>query len=287
MSKYWKILRRQQHPTKFLLSRFLMKTRLCSLFTIHQDGFVLRFFPSAVSAQLWIDPTAKDTYSEFDTTFMASYVKKGDTIIDVGANIGRITLAASCAAGHSGHVLAFEPNPRIYGYLMGNLTLNRVNNVQTHNIALGNSNGNVFFSDIKWDDMNMVVKQMSENCIAVPMNRLDRLIDAKQNIALLKVDVEGYEKFVLEGAGHLLDLIDCIYFEAYEKNFNKYNYNWTNLFNLLNSNGFSVFNISFRNNTLSPVSGEYCSNKCENLVATRSLDRFLQRTGFAVERLTT
>jgi hypothetical protein len=145
MNRYWKIIRNQQHPTKFLLSRLLMKTRLCSLFTIHQDGFVLRFFPSAVSAQLWIDPTAKSTYSEFDITFMASYIKKGDTIIDVGANIGRITLAAACAVGHTGTVLAFEANPRIYRYLMGNLTLNRVNNVQAYNIAVGNSNGKVFF----------------------------------------------------------------------------------------------------------------------------------------------
>jgi hypothetical protein len=135
--------------------------------------------------------------------------------------------------------------------------------------------------------MNEVVKEMSENCIDIPVNRLDRLIDGKQKIALLKVDVEGYEKFVLEGAGRLLDLTDCIYFEAYEKNFNKYNYNWTNLFDLLNSNGFSVFNISFRKKTLSAVSGEYRCNKCENLIATRKVNGFVQRTGFAVERLAT
>jgi FkbM family methyltransferase len=265
------------------MSRILMKTGLCWLCTIQQDGFVLRFCPSTVSAQLWIDPTAKETYSEFDLTFLASYIKKGDTIIDVGANIGRLTLAAACAAGDSGKVFAFEPNPRIYRYLIGNLALNRAKNVQACNIAVGNVGGKVFLSDLKWDDMNEVVTEMQGNCIAAPINRLDRLIEVGQEIALLKIDVEGYEKFVLEGAGKLLDSTICIYFESYEKHFNKYNYSWTNLFDFLISKGFYIFNISFRKKKLSPVSGRYFGHKCENLVATRAVDRFVVRTGFRVD----
>ena len=283
MSRYWKIVRDHQHPTKFLLSRLLMKTKLCCLFTIHQDGFVLRFFPSAASGKLWIDPTAKDTDSEFDLTFLASYLKEGDTIIDVGANIGRTTLAAAYAVGDTGKVFAFEPNPRIYRYLVGNLLLNRTKNVQAYNVAVGNTSGTVSITDTKWDDMNEVVEGINQNSIAVSINRLDQIIHVDQEIALLKIDVEGYEKFVLGGAGKLLDLTYCIYFEAYEEHFNKYNYGWTDLLGFLSSKGFSVFNISFKRKALSTVSEEYRANKCENLVATRTVSGFVQRTGFRVE----
>ena len=283
MNKYWEIIRSQQHPTRFLISRLLMKTRLCWLFRIKQDGFVLRFCFSAASAKLWIDPTGKGTDSEFDLTFLASYVKEGDAIIDVGANIGRMTLAAARIAGASGKVFAFEPNPRIYKYLVENLLLNRAKNIQVYNTAVGSVRGEVFLSDIKWDDMNGVVTDMENHCIAVPINRLDRLINLYREIALLKIDVEGYEKYVVEGAGTLLDSINCIYFEAYEKHFNKYNYGWKDLFDLLNSKGFSLFSISFRKKTLSKVLRDYSANKCENLIATRAVDAFVERTGFHVE----
>jgi FkbM family methyltransferase len=283
MKRYWKIVRSQPHPIKFLLSRLLMKTRLCWLFTINQDGFTLRFYPSAASAKLWIDPTAKGTDSEFDLTFLASYLKEGDTVIDVGANIGRTTLAAAFAVGDRGKVIAVEPNPKVYQYLIGNVTLNRTKNVQAFNIAVGNIIGAVFLSDIKWDDMNEITTETQKDCITVSVNRLDQLIKAAQEIALLKIDVEGYEKFVLEGAGKLLDLTNCIYFEAYEKHFNKYDYGWTDLFDFLGSKGFSVFNISFRKETLSTVPRDYWAYRCENLVAIRTVDGFVKRTGFRLE----
>ncbi|TMD30056.1 MAG: FkbM family methyltransferase [Chloroflexi bacterium] len=58
--------------------------------------------------------------------------------MDLGANIGLTALAAFSAVGPSGHVHAFEPHPRIFDFLVGNIELNRAETVVTpYNLALG------------------------------------------------------------------------------------------------------------------------------------------------------
>ena len=79
-------------------------------------------------------------------------------VIDVGANVGFFTLLFSILVGQHGKVYAFEPHPRIYKYLRGNLALNTVKNVHTYNIALGSRNKTTHFSNNKTGDAkNLVV----------------------------------------------------------------------------------------------------------------------------------
>ena len=108
-------------------------------------------------------------------------------------------------------------------------------------MALGKEINYVFFSNMRNDDENHII---FEKGIKVRMNSLANLFPQLKKINFLKIDVEGYEKFVIEGAIPLLDRIEAIYFECYERNFSRYGYNSQDLFQILHSYNFRTFELN-------------------------------------------
>jgi FkbM family methyltransferase len=272
--QYYNILRGQAHPWRFLASRVLWRSGFCSLFTIRKEGYRLKFYPTALSAILWIDPQDRQD----DETFLRRYLRTGDTFVDIGSNIGDLTVAAACMVGREGKVYSFEAHPRTYSFLSANVALNECLNVLIFNVALGNRESEIFLVDVGTsDDQNRV----SENGggISMKMTRLDDVPIAERYVQLLKVDVEGYEKFVLEGAPRTLGNTSCVYFESWERHFRRYGYTCGDLLEILVANGFKVFKLA-GNDTLAAVELGYKSAKLENLIAVRDLDEFLSRTRF-------
>jgi len=100
------------------------------------------------------------------------------------------------------------------------------------------------------------------------MQRLDAIVTLPRNreIAVLKVDVEGHEKFVLEGASGLLSRTAVIYFESWSEHFEKFGYQLSDIVEHLKSHGFRIFRIDGQ-----PIDRDYNSAQCENLVAARSM----------------
>src|SRR5258706_13958840 len=92
---YLRILYNHKRPLKFLAARLLAKTGLCRMLKIEQSGYKLRFYRSNLSEQLWIDPGWRGPA----LAFFYSYVRTGDTVIDVGANIGDTALVCALRAG--------------------------------------------------------------------------------------------------------------------------------------------------------------------------------------------
>jgi FkbM family methyltransferase len=266
----------RKRPIKYLVMRALKSTRLCVFFRIIRKEFSLRFYPSALSGELWYDPDLRMV----DEEFIRRYLRTGDTVIDIGANIGELTLQASAAVGQSGLVIAIEAHPRIFKYLCGNLRLNRTSNALLFNCAVGSEDGTVRFSDSTLDDGNAVVK--SGDGIQVDVCRLDNLPINASSIALLKVDVEGFEKLVFEGAMKTLSKTKCIYFESCDDHFQQYGYCCTDLFALMRECGFTIFRI-LTPDTIAPISSDHRSRACENLVAVKERRDFLERTGFTVK----
>src|SRR5438105_131611 len=109
LHKYINILRTHDKPFWFILSRLLWRSRACLLFRVRRNGYVIRFRPSSFSAELWMRP---NDHSEEEQLFR-SYLRKGDCVVDVGANIGAVTLTAASRVGAQGSIYAFEPHPRI------------------------------------------------------------------------------------------------------------------------------------------------------------------------------
>ena len=97
----------------FLFSRFLRHSKLCYFFKIKTSYFLITFFPTSMSTTLWLNPI----YSNSDIENIKKILRKGDTYVDIGANIGHLALAASNFVGDKGTVIAVEGNLKVAKFL--------------------------------------------------------------------------------------------------------------------------------------------------------------------------
>ncbi len=269
------ILRAHKKPLRFLLARLLVKSGLCRFFTIQQNGYRLRFQPSNLSEQLWVFPQTREEPLEF----FRAYLKPGDSVIDVGANIGDTVLTSAIQVGPHGMVWALEPHPRTYHFLLSNLKLNHVHNVEAINCAAGETFGEVAFSDDRRDDMNRV----GTGTLTVPVQKLDTLIKCRDTIALLKVDVEGYEKPVFDGADEIFSKTCSVHFEVSRQHFSWFGYNIRDILELLKSKGFLLFSLR-SSGALEEIDTNYEPAGVENLIGLKDPADFQNRTGWVVHR---
>lgn len=249
-----------------------MYSGLSTRFVIPKQGFRLRFYPTNSSAQQWVDPYHENDnhHGRREETFFRRYLRPGDVVVDVGANFGLTALAAFSVVGSSGQVHAFEPHPRIFSFLVGNIELNGAERVITpYNLAIGDREGAVLITDERADDQNSVSPDGTG--LPVPMSTLDRAASTLPQIALLKIDVEGYEQFVLRGATDTLTRTACVYFESSAENFAQHGYSLGDIIEMLARHGFEVRRPDSTGFTTAVPAGER-SSELEDLVAVRDLD---------------
>jgi FkbM family methyltransferase len=147
-----------------------------------------------------------DGFEKEETDYVVSVLSEGDIFIDVGANIGLFSLLASKIVGNEGKVLCFEPAPITCSRLKENVKLNNLKNIDIRNIGLSNKKGELIFYVSKnghdaWNSFAQSQDNKLESSIQVPVSTLDievKDVD-KSRIKILKIDVEGWEKFVLYG----------------------------------------------------------------------------------------
>jgi FkbM family methyltransferase len=140
-----------------------------------------------------------------DMSFLLHVLQPGDTFVDVGANIGTYTILAAKNAG--AHVISFEPIPSTFEKLQRNVTANGVNKmVDLRRYGVGDKAGTLYFTN-SIDAMNHVLRDHEianrTDTVEVPTGTLDELLKDKQPV-LIKIDVEGFEWPVLNGAGSVL-----------------------------------------------------------------------------------
>jgi len=113
MNRYLQVLRSQKHPIKFITGKLLFQSRLSTLFKIRRENYILRFYPSSLACELWINSKARQSGEKF----FQNYLNYGDRVIDVGANIGTLTIEAAIKVGNSGkvfsHVTQKTPHPHL------------------------------------------------------------------------------------------------------------------------------------------------------------------------------
>lgn len=138
-----------------------------------------------------------------DMGFVLHFLREGDLFLDVGANIGSYTVLASGAVGAES--MAFEPVPSTFQHLMDNIYLNRIiDNVTPLNVAVGSEVGELEMMADQ-DTVNRVVRDevYTGKKVKVPVVTLDEIL-AGQVPKLIKIDVEGFETLVIQGAEHTL-----------------------------------------------------------------------------------
>ncbi len=130
-------------------------------------------------------------YSESEVSVLRAFIRPGDTAIDVGANIGDLTLPMSQLAGETGRIYAIESHAEIFNILCANLALNNITNTQPINAFIaGTANPD---TSGPWGKHGYVSKNF-----APPILPLDSL--TLDSCALIKIDVDGKELEVLKSA---------------------------------------------------------------------------------------
>lgn len=132
----------------------------------------------------------------------------GTDVIEVGSNNGHFTIEFAELVGNKGRVFAFEPQRIIFQQLCCNLFLNGIDNVLAHQIAIGNEIGIVkfeyadyFFTGlVNFGDVSVYNEQKSKHKTfeEVKSDKLDSF-DFNE-VKVIKIDVQGYEPNVIEGA---------------------------------------------------------------------------------------
>jgi FkbM family methyltransferase len=160
-------------------------------------------------------------YEVGETLLCERLVGDGMTVFDVGANIGIYSLLLARLVGHEGTVHAFEPEPRNFDRLMTNLTLNGAANVVANRLAVYSESGevtlNLFDPSLgSWHSLGTPKLADPDHprrtvepreSIAVEAVSLDDYARSREivHVDFLKIDVEGAEPAVLEGAADLFE----------------------------------------------------------------------------------
>ena len=138
-----------------------------------------------------------------DMAYIMHVMRDDDLFIDVGANSGSYSILACAVAGAKGY--AFEPVPKTFKRLSKNISLNNLENrVACFNIGIGKQEGTLIFTNNE-DAKNHVSysKTASAYDIEVDVKCLDSML-VNADPTLIKIDVEGFEIPVLQGASKTL-----------------------------------------------------------------------------------
>jgi len=135
-----------------------------------------------------------------DALSCRQYIKPGDCVLDIGANIGRYARLFSEWVGDTGRIHAFEPVAETFGYLSLNIRKLGLNNVVCHHAAVSSRSG---LGTMIVPDGNFYRAELADTGEKVSLVKLDDLFT--EDVAFIKCDVEGHEIEVIEGARKIIE----------------------------------------------------------------------------------
>jgi FkbM family methyltransferase len=184
-----------------------------AILTTNTDGRVL--FLDEEDETITPAVLTRRIYEPGTSRLLCRLVRPGDRVLDIGANIGWFTLLAAERVGPMGVVHAFEPQPRLATLLHRSVFANGLDGRCTlHQIALGTERGRadlyvvqgkfgggrllpITEGELAW----MNAKEAST--VSVEVRQLDEVLAADPHVDLIKIDVEGFERPVFDGASEV------------------------------------------------------------------------------------
>ncbi len=151
-------------------------------------------------------------------TVMEALLETGDIVVDVGANIGYLSLLARSIVGSDGFIIAFEPDPRAIRHFRDNMALNNIQNYILIEQVCSDREGIVTFniaSHLGWSNalqdigtLDLIDKK------SIPQCTIDSVVSdlaVAKPVKLIKIDVEGYEPYVLRGAYKIIEQLKAAF----------------------------------------------------------------------------
>lgn len=129
---------------------------------------------------------------------LTQYIKPGDTVIDIGAHMGTITIAMSNLVGENGLVYSFEAERQFFRELLYNIDINQKKNIKPNLAWITNKNEILQTKVFYGSNYSPVCNAMKKQEYPLHYCTLDSF--SIKNVSLMKIDVECTEDAVLEGA---------------------------------------------------------------------------------------
>ena len=192
------------------IAKLLWKTKIFYFRTprrIHK--FIIRFF---VTDYLEIDGFKIYTGKNDDDNFtiygfeqhkdlallIKKYVKKGDTVLDLGANVGKVSLLLARQVGDTGKVYSFEPEEENFNLLKKNIEINNFKNTIPLRYAITDRSGKLSLKISDTCTTHRVSINTSDKIQEIECTSIDEYFK-NQKIDFMKIDVEGSEPQVIQG----------------------------------------------------------------------------------------
>jgi FkbM family methyltransferase len=199
--------------------------------------------PPETSLFLW------HAYEPEVTTALRAVLHDSDTVVDVGANSGVLTVMMGVAVGPTGMVVAVDPSPRAVERVQAQARVNALSNVRAVQAALGATARRETFLAGR-TGIGALPTADAEHTLPEPLDvevmRLDDLAAGLGDVALVKIDTDGSELDVLMGAEDLLARTrPAIVFEFYPEGMRRRKASASALFELLERHGYRLLRPDF------------------------------------------
>jgi len=196
------------------------------------DGLVFDFWIGDTDGRDWYDHTDR---LSFEMRFIKDHmIEPGDVVFDCGAHHGRTAILFSKWVGDDGKVVAFEPLPKNCDILAKNIGLNEITNVILEHQAVGAKRGRIRIDGVS--DSTII---FSNQGMEVELTCLDDY--AHLNPAFIKVDVEGFEYQVLQGAERLLSKRPRLAIEIHGNKLSKYGASQEDILNAIGLDRYNLW----------------------------------------------
>jgi FkbM family methyltransferase len=201
----------------------------------------------------WDNPLVKPTeVTQEMVSFFKKFIKRGDMVIDIGANIGDTTVPMALAAGKEGITLGFDPNPLVFKILQKNATLNptkqnivplryaiTVKEEEFYYVSSEASFGNGGISPVKQSHHGKFVYPEKIKGINLQKYLETNYPDKVSNLSFIKIDTEGYDKEILKSIADLVKKYKpVVVAESFGKSSNE---DKAELFNIFDGIGYDVY----------------------------------------------
>jgi FkbM family methyltransferase len=255
VNRSYSTLAAQSCPVNGLIERTIRKVlwtvstrvingRMLSVRLFSGDSFVVR-----VGDQISRSIFCNGCHEPQLTSLLLPLLKPGMTVFDIGANIGYYTLLMARKVGHAGSVHAFEINDHVIDLLTRNLELANARNVKLVRRAVAKTTGEVDFfvprpGDEAEGSLRKSARYDSARTVRVASVSLDDYLQENkiEKVDLIKIDVEGAEYEVFEGAKNLLSSAHrpVIMFEALDTACMNFGVSWLDVVEKLKSFDYRI-----------------------------------------------
>lgn len=196
-------------------------------------------------------------WEAFETELVKKEIKKGDIVLDIGANIGYYTLIFAKLVSEEGKVYAFEPDPNNFALLKKNVEINGYKNVVLVQKAVSNKTGNLrlYLSKDNLADHRIYNSHDERRFVEIEAVRLDDFFkNYNGKIDFIKMDIEGSEGGAIQGMFELLEKNNVkIITEFWPSGLKRFGMDPGEYLKLLIKIGFKLYEVNESEKKIKPV----------------------------------